>query len=379
VNVTGEATVVVDKVVAAVNAFKDATGKSIAAANAVKTAAQSKNFSAIMDAKKKVQSAVEAVKQAKADVTTAIDALKTAGPEAEAAVKAMGIDISMFAGKDGDATSNKTKKPKVRPAGDGDIHKDYSQNNVHRDYFPPKDAGKGDVRFGYEYRNYKYIFGKASFQDFSLVTRYSVLSGVEASVKLFLPAQRTVVLNDTYVGTVRFVPENYTGLYGPTIGVRYWLPIGLGFFYNVELPIDTREGSDITVAMYHYTGSQYSVNLTEKLSLGSQIGLTVPFVNSETKRANGIDMCIGVELDYSFGAVTPFLGVDMLMGLTRPTVDGKDVQGSEARPVGYNLLAGSSIALNSMFGADAYLEYRLGERYEDSKPIVIGAHLFFNF
>jgi hypothetical protein len=102
VNVAGEAKVVVDMVVAAVNAFKDATKKSLDAANAVKTAAQSKNFSAIMDAKKKVQSAVEAVKQAKADVTTAIDALKTAGPEAEAAVKAMGIDISMFAGKGGD-------------------------------------------------------------------------------------------------------------------------------------------------------------------------------------------------------------------------------------------------------------------------------------
>jgi uncharacterized protein (TIGR02145 family) len=98
-NVTGEAKVVVDKVVVAVNAFKEATKKSMDAADAVKSATQSKNFSAIMDAKKKVQSAAEAVKTAKADVTTAIEALKAAGPEAEAAVKAMGIDLSMFAGK----------------------------------------------------------------------------------------------------------------------------------------------------------------------------------------------------------------------------------------------------------------------------------------
>jgi hypothetical protein len=91
----------VDRVVAAVNAFKDATAKSIEAVNAVKTATQSKNFSAIMDAKKKVQIATEAVKKAKENVTVAIEMLKTAGPEAEAAVKALGIDLSMFTGKGG--------------------------------------------------------------------------------------------------------------------------------------------------------------------------------------------------------------------------------------------------------------------------------------
>jgi len=109
VTVTGDAKVVVDKVVAAVKAFKDATTKSIDAANAVKTAAQSKNFSAIMDAKKKVQAAAEALKQAKTDVTAAIDALNSAGPEATAAVKAMGIDLSMFARKGGDSETDTQK------------------------------------------------------------------------------------------------------------------------------------------------------------------------------------------------------------------------------------------------------------------------------
>jgi len=103
VYVAGDAKLVVDRVVAAVNAFKDATTKSIDAANAVKTAAQSKNFFAIKDAKKKVEDAMEAVKRAKADVTAAIDALNSAGPEAQAAVRAMGIDLSMFGGKGGGA------------------------------------------------------------------------------------------------------------------------------------------------------------------------------------------------------------------------------------------------------------------------------------
>jgi len=93
-------------VVAAVNAFKDATNKSIEAANAVKTATQAKNFSAIKDAKKKVEAAAEAVKKAKTDVTKAIDALKAAGPEAEAAVKAMGIDLAAFSVNLGSATAS---------------------------------------------------------------------------------------------------------------------------------------------------------------------------------------------------------------------------------------------------------------------------------
>jgi len=106
VSVTGDAKAVVDRVVAAVNAFKDATTKSIDAANAVKTAMQSKNFSAIKEAKKKVESATEAVKKAKEDVTAAIEALNSAGPEATAAVKAMGIDLSMFGGKAGGAATD---------------------------------------------------------------------------------------------------------------------------------------------------------------------------------------------------------------------------------------------------------------------------------
>jgi len=112
VSLTGEAKAAVDRVVVAVNAFKDATAKSIEAANAVKTATQSRNFSAIKDAKNKVESATEAVKRAKTDVETAIDALKSAGPDAEAAVKAMGIDLKMFAGKEGDKGSAINTKEK---------------------------------------------------------------------------------------------------------------------------------------------------------------------------------------------------------------------------------------------------------------------------
>jgi len=107
VSVAGGVKDVVDRVVAAVNAFKDATTKSIDAANAVKTAMQSKNFSAIKDAKKKVESATEAVKKAKTDISEAIDALKAAGPEAEAAVKAMGIDLAMFSAKPDQASASK--------------------------------------------------------------------------------------------------------------------------------------------------------------------------------------------------------------------------------------------------------------------------------
>jgi len=113
VSVASEVKDAVDRVVAAVNAFKDATSKSIDAANAVKTAVQSKNFSAIKDAKKKVEIATEAVKTAKADVGKAIEAMNSAGPEAAAAVKAMGIDLAMFAGKEGGKETVSKKRDKI--------------------------------------------------------------------------------------------------------------------------------------------------------------------------------------------------------------------------------------------------------------------------
>jgi len=129
VSLTGDAKATVDRVVAAVNAFKDATTKSIDAANAVKTAAQSKNYSAIMDAKKKVTAATEALKKAKVDVTAAIDALNSAGPESQAAVKAMGIDLSMFGGKGGGAGGG---------ADNGEDGREDGESGGTQFYFTPK-------------------------------------------------------------------------------------------------------------------------------------------------------------------------------------------------------------------------------------------------
>jgi len=145
-SLTGDAKIAVDMVVTAVNAFKDATAKSIDAANAVKTAAQSKNYSAIMDAKKKVTSATEAVKKAKADVTAAINTLNSAGPEAQAAVKAMGIDLSMFGG-------SADKADETDDGGEGDGASFYFTPKYQSPVGTPVSWGGVNAEIGWVWRN----------------------------------------------------------------------------------------------------------------------------------------------------------------------------------------------------------------------------------
>jgi hypothetical protein len=364
VTVTGPAKDAVEKVIAAVNAFKDAMAKSVAAASAVATAAQSKNFSAIMAAKKSVESAA-AVKKAKEDGLAAVEALKAAGPEAEEAARAMGINLAMFAGggKDG------KKKDAVTGS--------ESTGKVYRDYFPPKDAGKGKAALGFGYSVYSTTWGKLSYFDLSLNARYSIIQGLEAAITLPLPMASSVTFSDGVAGTIRFIPEKYAGLGSPKVGARYWLPTGPGFLLDVTLPIDTRDGMGSRVTTSLGAGIQYSVNFAEKLSLGSQIRCLFPFANSETKIANGADLSIGMELDYSLGMVTPFLGVVVSMGLTKPAVDGRKF--GEADKLGVNPSAGVSFEFNRMLGADVSLGVRSGERYGDNSPVTAGARLLFNF
>jgi len=152
VSVTGDAKIAVDMVVTAVNAFKDATAKSIDAANAVKTAAQSKNYSAIMDAKKKVTNATETLKKAKADVTAAINTLNSAGPEAQAAVKAMGIDLSMFGGSAGSA-DNADGGGEDGEGGDGEGTSFYFTPKYQSPVGTPVSWGGVNAEIGWVWRN----------------------------------------------------------------------------------------------------------------------------------------------------------------------------------------------------------------------------------
>jgi hypothetical protein len=109
---TAEAVIdVVEKAKAAAAALKAAQAESIAAADAVKAATQQKNFGAIKEAKKRVESATEAVKNAQKAAEEAAEALRAAGMEAEAL--ALGIGAATVTDGPGLAAQGDAKIRKI--------------------------------------------------------------------------------------------------------------------------------------------------------------------------------------------------------------------------------------------------------------------------
>ncbi len=256
------------------------------------------------------------------------------------------------------------------------------------DYFPPKEAGKGQARLNFEYG----IEDKISNIGIAVKGRYSIIEGLEAALSLPIP------LSSSYDGTSA---EGYAGLSIPAIGVRYWLPMGLGFYLDFGLPVDTRyDKDDLSKVGYEPTmslgvGAQFSTKFTEELSLGSQLGLNVPFAGSDSKYADGMGLVIGAELDYSVGSLTPFLGAEASLGLTKPKFDGEEIPNSEADPFGIDVWVGAAYSINDMFGVDLSAKFGFSDKYktlptfdpvtfaviegESYIPITIGFNFDFNF
>lgn len=213
-------------------------------------------------------------------------------------------------------------------------------------YFPPNDAGEGEARLGF-------YFGmpmeKVNTTELTLGARYSIIDGLEASLILPLPMSYSVSGNSS---------DKYFGLSCPIIGVRYWLPMGVGFFGDFILPVDTRDGREPDFDMV--LGVQFSKDFTEQLSLGSELRLENLITDSD------IDMGIGLELDYNLGTLTPFLGLEFgsLLGKSDVTFD---------------LIVGAIFQINDKMGADAYLEFGLAGYGDKNTPMTIGAHLVFGF
>jgi hypothetical protein len=220
------------------------------------------------------------------------------------------------------------------------------------DYFPPNDAGEGEAKLGF-------YFGmpgeKLTSIDLMLGARYTIIPGLEASVKLPLPMSFSH-------SDIDAIGDGYAGLAYPEIGVRYWLPlVGLGFFGDFILPVDTRDddkgykAGDFDMVI----GLQYTRGFTPLLELGTEIRLP-NLINDED-----FDLGIGMELDINLGIVNPFVGIE-LENLIR---DGDMV---------FDLIFGAAYGINDKIGVDAFLELGLGG-YGDDTPMTIGAHVSFGF
>jgi len=259
------------------------------------------------------------------------------------------------------------------------------------DKFPVKEAGKGEAKVGAGYLINAGGKDKLSIIGATLGARYSIIEGLEASLQVPFSLSAS---NDgescKEEGDAKCPPS-----YGqPTLGVRYWLPFGLGIALDLDLPLqgdafpaggkkDDSKGTPLNF----YPTVQYSTNLTSELSVGAEVGLAIYGENSESKKQKGMDLGLGVEFDYAIGSITPYVGVDIGMGLGKAKYDGTEIDDSKAETT-IDIGLGGIFKINDSMGADIGLTYGLGKGYEgkdkDGKektisPITILAHFSYYF
>jgi opacity protein-like surface antigen len=273
------------------------------------------------------------------------------------------------------------------------------------DKFPVQEAGKGEAKVGLGYLMNLEATEKTSLIGASLEARYSIIEGLEAAIHLpFVlsasgPYEKPDESKSCEAAGDFVCPPTYAP---PVIGVRYWLPFGLGIALDVALPLQgdayafggMKDGAKNQTSLDIIPAVQYSTNLTSELSLGSEVSLTIPGeYGDEIKAKDGMSLGIGVEFDYAIGNITPYVGVDVGLGLTSPKVDGdsKDPltgEDYEAAKTTIDIGLGAIFKINDSMGADIGVTYGIGEGYKgiDSKgeentisPITILAHFSYYF
>jgi len=228
------------------------------------------------------------------------------------------------------------------------------------DYFPPNDAKEGEAKVGFGMYMPNSDFTATAL---TIGARYSIISGLEASVILPLPTSMT----DADFGDV-------FGLSCPIVGIRYWVPlVGIGFMGDFVLPVDTREGIEPDFDMT--IGLQYLRRFTPLLQIGSEIRLE----NLVTDGAD-IDMGLGSEMNLNLGIINPFFGIewnnlfannynttfDLIMGVAVPIGDKISIDASlQLGIAGYKVLVPDMTTLTI--------------KEENETPMIISAHISYSF
>ncbi|MCL2219266.1 MAG: hypothetical protein FWB94_05200 [Chitinispirillia bacterium] len=221
------------------------------------------------------------------------------------------------------------------------------------DYFPPKESG-GEAKLGFAY---SIPAEKRADMGLYLGARYTIIEGLEASLILPVP------LSSSFDGNGA---KDYVGLgYDPatdkkfTLGVRYWLPMGLGLFVDAFLPVDTRDGYEPDFDMD--AGVQYSMTINDQMKFGAELGLALPIIENED-----FDMYIGAEFNYSLGMVTPLIGI----GLGNLLSDAD---------MTFDLTVGATFEINEALGADVTVGLGLAGYGDNNMPVTIGASVSYGF
>jgi hypothetical protein len=249
------------------------------------------------------------------------------------------------------------------------------------DLFPVKEVGKGEAKLGLEYdRPAK----KTYSLGINLGGRYSVIEGLEVAL-MFNNAPGGYVVkskepNPVVVPGVTKIPDK-TGLNQPILGVRYWLPLGLGAFADLTLPFGSKDlvGDKPDAALS--IGGQYSTEFNKELSLGSEVSFNKVFIDSA-----GVILGIAVELDYSLGSITPYFAVD----ISTEIISGGEVDAPllgpgakkdpDPTPTDVGISIGATYDISESLYVDAGLRIGIaGDANKDNTPITINVDVGFNF
>jgi len=244
------------------------------------------------------------------------------------------------------------------------------------DLFPAQDAGKGEAKLGFNY----YALDKVSAMSLNVGARYSIIEGLEASVLLDGSAGEA---GGGYILTCKNDGDdcgdpNYTGLNKPIVGVRYWLPMGLGIAIDAILPFGGENvvGKD-DVKFGLNGGVQFSTKINDALAIGSEAILNIlnDVDGCSDKCSPGMGLGVAVEADYTVGPATPYLGLDLHTGLTKGDAD-------EAEKMTLGLSVGAVYNISDAIYAQLNFWTRLVQDEDtmgDKKPMTITVAAGFKF
>jgi len=231
------------------------------------------------------------------------------------------------------------------------------------DLFPAQEAGKGEAKVAFGYAMPQ---DKVSAMGIALGARYSIIEGLEAALMLNNYYGAGYVISSDCNGDPckNAKGDDVVGLATPVVGVRYWLPMGLGVAVDAILPFGSEPIVGDEPQFGLNAGVQFSKNFTGELSFGSEAILNV--INNEEhggKTVNmGMNLNLAVEVDYSVGGgVTPWVGIDLQTGLTKGDK-------SEADKMSMGLSVGATYDISSnMYAQAGYWMGLVGDAYDDSK------------
>lgn len=214
-----------------------------------------------------------------------------------------------------------------------------------------------------------------SVSDVSIGARYTIIQGLEVGIHTVGFTIWSYDNSESFNET-----DTETGLSPIEVGVRYFLPINLGFFLDVSLP--TGDEDLFYNSFSFHEGLQYSVQPVDAFKIGAEAGFKF-FSTAERYGGDinqGTELNLGTEFKYTFGLVAPLVGLDYISRLTETKTKYETEESSETYKwnnddSGITFRTGLDLIFNPTFTLGARFQMQMGDYYSDE--IILGASTVF--